>query len=75
MTEEVSLKNLARFKRAVKQLNNVISDCKKENPSCFAYLDGNNSFHLMDGTEEPGESSNLESVLEWEYLSATGGDW
>jgi len=72
---EVSDKNLSRFKRAVKQLNSVIGDCKKDNPDCVAYLDGNNHFCLLSGEREIGEDGVDETIIADENLDANGGDW
>lgn len=72
---EVSDKNLSRFKRAVKQLNSVIADCKKENSDCFAYLDGNNHFCLLSGERGIGEDGVDDTIIADENLDAKGGDW
>lgn len=75
----VSDTNLKRFKKAVKQLNAVIADCKKD---CegelhipFAYLDGNNNLHLLSGEFAPGEEGDQDSILVDATLDAAGGDW
>ncbi|HDT5863145.1 TPA: hypothetical protein QHB43_003062 [Aeromonas hydrophila subsp. hydrophila] len=72
----VSDKNLARFKRAVKQLNAVIRDCKSDcaddEHTPFAYLDGNNNFALLTGEFGIGDD---DSILITETLTAQGGDW
>lgn len=75
----VSDKNLARFKRAVKQLNAVIrdceSDCADDEHTPFAYLDGNNNFALPTGEFGIGEDGDDDSILITETLTAQGGDW
>lgn len=71
----VSERNLKRFECAVKALNSVISDCKKENSKCFAYLDGNNNFCLLDGSAGIGEDGDQESIIAISQLKAMGGDW
>lgn len=72
---EVSDNNIQRFKRAVKQLNSVIADCKKDNPSCFAYLDGNENMCLLSGEFGIGEDGIDDSILATQTLNASGGDW
>lgn len=71
----VSDKNLKRFERAVKSLNSVIADCKKENSKAFAYLDGNNNFCLLDGSAGIGEDGDQDSIIAISELKAMGGDW
>lgn len=71
----VSDKNVQRFKRAVKQLNSVIADCKKDSPECFVYLDGSATLFLMSGDLQIGEEGVEDTILTEQNLSASGGDW
>ena len=75
----VSDKNLARFKRAVKQLNAVIRDCENDcaddEHTPYAYLDGSDNFVLLTGEFEIGEQGDHDSILITETLKAGGGDW
>lgn len=71
----ISDKNIARFKRATKQLNKVINDCKDESPACFAYLDANENFCLMSGEKGIGEEGDDDTIIATENLKAQGGDW
>lgn len=71
----VSDKNIARFKRAVKQLNKVIKDCQDDDADVFAFLDGNSSLYLMSGESQIGEDGVQDTILAYEQLNASGGDW
>ena len=75
----VSDKNLARFKRAVKQLNMVINDCKadcsEDDHVPFVYLDGGENIHLMSGEVSVGWDGGQDTILATETLNASGGDW
>ncbi|EKP0311733.1 hypothetical protein JE959_001759 [Aeromonas veronii] len=75
----VSDKNLARFKRAVKQLNAVINDCEADCSDDeyvpFAYLDGNETLHLLTGERGIGEEGDTDTILVEAALKASGGDW
>lgn len=71
----ISDKNIAAFRKAVKALDKVIGDCEKEQPGCFAYLDGNNTLNLLDGTKNIGEVGDDETIIVTSSLRASGGDW
>lgn len=75
----VSPANQKRFKDAVKKLNAVIADCKKDctgDPHTpIAYLDGSNTLCLLTGEFKPGEEGDQSSILVSATLSASGGDW
>ncbi|MGP1715650.1 MAG: hypothetical protein ACTS9Y_00595 [Methylophilus sp.] len=71
----VSDKSIKDFQKAVTALNKVISTCKKEQPGCFAYLDGNDSLHLLDGTKSIGDVGDQETIIVSANLNAGGGDW
>ena len=72
---KVSDKNLARFKRAVRQLDKVIRDCKKDNPEAFAYLDGGGTLSLMSGDREIGQVGIEDTIITSENLTSKCGDW
>ncbi|MES2877548.1 MAG: hypothetical protein V4713_03930 [Pseudomonadota bacterium] len=74
-TATISEKNLRAFRAAVKKLDAVIADCRKENPACKAYLDGNQNFCLMDGSKSIGEEGDQETILAEGRLAAHAGDW
>ena len=75
----VSAKSIAKFKAATKALNAAIAacknDCVNDEHKPFAYLDGNNNFHLLSGELGIGEDGAEDTVLIWTPLNASGGDW
>lgn len=72
----VSERNLKRFERAVKQLDKVLADCKKELPHCNIYVDGSGSMNLMDGSKQIGEIGDQETILASAHVrDCGGGDW
>ena len=71
----VSDKNQRDFKKAVNRLNSVIAVCRKDLPGCFAYLDGNHTMHLLDGTQNIGDERDQETIIVSATLDAAGGDW
>ena len=68
-------KNIKKFEKAAKALNKAIESCKKDLPGCFAYLDANNNFCLLDGSSGIGEDGAQDSIVSIVEVNAQCGDW
>lgn len=72
----VSERNIKRFERAIRQIDKILVDCKKELPDCNVYLDGGGNMCLMDGSREIGEFDVKDTILAQEHIrDCGGGDW
>lgn len=76
---DISEKKIKKFKRAAKALNAAILECKKDNPKCFAYLDGNSNMCLLDGSIGIGSEVDgrdvQDTILAIEVVNSACGDW